>query len=136
LRSEEILKLKWSSVDFPAGEIHVPPEAIKKSAGGMREKYVAMLPAFLRAVPRDLRGKVIPVSRTTFHYHATRLAQKLGYQKWPHNCLRHSFASYHLAMWENASTTAHQLGHTSTKMVFENYARAVKKADAIRWWNL
>ena len=134
LRSEEILRMKWDCLDFRAKEIHVPADAIKKT-GGMRERYVAMLPVFVRLVPRNLKGRIIPVSRTTFHSYATRLAVKLGYEQWPHNALRHSFASYHLAQWEDAGKTAHQLGHTSTAMVFQNYARAVKKAEAEKWWN-
>lgn len=137
LRSEEILRMTWDQVDFETKEIHVPDFAIKKTRGGMRERYVAMLPAFLSFCPRGEKGaKIIPVSRTTFHYHATRLAGILGERAWPHNCLRHSFASYHLAMWEDAGKTAHQMGHTSTAMVHQNYARAVKKADAVKWWGI
>lgn len=137
LRSEEILRMTWDQVDFESGEIHVPDFAIKKTRGGMRERYVKMLPAFLKLCPRGENGaKIVPVSRTTFHYHATRLAGILGESSWPHNCLRHSFASYHLAMWEDAGKTAHQMGHTSTAMVHQNYARAVKKEEAEKWWGI
>ena len=135
LRSEEILRMNWESVDFDAGEIHVAPQVIKKTKG-LRERYVAMTPAFLRWIPRGQEGEIIPRQRSTFHWHSVRLANKLGYENWPRNCLRHSFASYHLAMWEDAGKTAHQLGHTSTAMVHQNYARAVKKAAAEEWWAL
>lgn len=138
IRSEEILKMTWRCLDFKSLEIHVPPLAIKKTRGGLRERYVTMLPAFIRHCPvvptERLDEKIIPVSRTTFHYHATRMAAVLGYEKWPKNCLRHSFASYHLAEWGDAGKTAHQLGHTSTAMVHQNYARAVKKNEAEAWW--
>lgn len=133
LRTEEIHRLNWDALDFDAKEIHVAPHVIKQTKG-VRERYVAMLPAFLRWIPRGMSGKIIGRQRSTFHWHAVRLAKKLGYESWPHNCLRHSFASYHLAEWEDAGKTAHQLGHTSTQMVHSNYARAVKKADAARWW--
>jgi integrase len=136
LRTAEILRMDWSCLNFEAKEIHVPPTAIKKTRGGMRERYVTMLPAFLACmIGPQPEGPIIPVAETTFHYHATRIAERvLSAKEWPHNCLRHSFASYHLAMWEDAGKTAHQMGHTSSQMVHQNYARAVRKADAVEWW--
>jgi len=56
-------------------------------------------------------------------------------EKWPPNCLRHSFGSYHLAMWENAAGTAHQMGN-SEAIVRKSYARAVRKKEAEAWWAL
>lgn len=138
IRTEEIARMDWGCVRFEESEIHVPRTAIKRTTGGMRERYVAMLPAFIRHCRTDGVGKILPVSKTTFHSHATALAAKvLGkLDGWPHNALRHSFASYHLAMWEDASKTSHQMGHTNANMVHQNYARAVRKADAVRWWAL
>jgi integrase len=137
LRTEEILRMEWDKKWFEEGEIHVPATAIKKTRGGMRERYVTMLPAFLDLCPSEREGRIIPVSRTVFHYHAQRIAEAvLGLPEWPHNALRHSFASYHLAMWEDAGKTAFQMGHTSSAMVHQNYARAVRKVDAVQWWNL
>jgi integrase len=39
---------------------------------------------------------------------------------WPHNCLRHSFASYHLAIREDAGATAYQMGHTNPGTLYRN----------------
>jgi len=60
----------------------------------------------------------------------------MGWEVWPQNALRHSFASYHLAHFQDAPKTAFQLGHTSPQMVFSNYAETVKKKDAAAWWSL
>jgi len=55
---------------------------------------------------------------------------------WPMDVLRHSFASYHLAMHTDIDGTALQLGHTSTKMLFQHYREAVKPTAAKEWWAL
>jgi integrase len=55
---------------------------------------------------------------------------------WPKNCLRHSFASYHLAMHESADKTALQMGHRSTTMLFEHYRELVTRSDAERFWGI
>ena len=39
-------------------------------------------------------------------------------------------------MWQDAGKTAYQLGHSSPQIVRKAYARAVRKADAERWWAL
>ena len=49
----------------------------------------------------------------------------------PNNCLRHSFASYHMATNKDASRTAAILCHTSPKMLYLHYkARATEAAGA------
>jgi integrase len=55
---------------------------------------------------------------------------------WPQDCLRHSFASYHLAMFESAEKTALQMGHNSTDMLFRHYRELVTKEQAEKFWAL
>ena len=133
LRSCEILRMDWADV---GKEIHIRREVIKKTRG-IKERYVARTDALNRHLARigEKSGKVIPVALTTFYYHTKRLAESLGFEDgWPHNALRDSFASYMLAECEDAGKVAHEMGHTSPAMVHRNYARAVKKADAVKWW--
>lgn len=135
LRTVEVMRMDWSCVNLEAGEIHVPRTASKKSKKGVRERYVAIVDA-LRRVIGDVppSGKIIPVAKTTFHDQVANLRKAIHRKRWPHDCLRHSYASYYLAEHESAEKTAHQLGHTSSKMVHKHYAAAVKKAEAAKWW--
>lgn len=138
LRTSEIIR---SKLEIDVDEIHIEDG----KTGG---RYVAVLPVFARFWPgefvrpdpiafaRFLPGEFIQPDYRTFRRHRSKLIKSLGWKEWPANCLRHSFASYHLAMWEDAGKTAYQLGHTSPQMVYKAYARAVKKADAVRWWSL
>src|SRR5262249_54285770 len=65
---------------------------------------------------------------------AAREAAKID--DWPHNALRHSFASYHLAQFNNAGSLALELGHTSSHLVFQHYRQLVKPKEAERYWKL
>jgi integrase len=64
-------------------------------------------------------------------------SERLGREfKWPRNAMRHSFASYHLAMHQSAEKTALQMGHHSTDMLFRHYRELVRKSDADLFWSL
>lgn len=134
LRTEEMLRMDWGAVDVAEGEIHVAP-GVQKDSGGWRERYVAFTEPLRRLLVVGT-GAVLPVNKTAFFKARRELAEKVGWAGWPKNCLRHSFASYHLAECGNAAQTAHQMGHTSSAMVYRTYARAVRKAQAARWWGI
>ena len=58
---------------------------------------------------------------------------KMGFEKWPHDCLLHSYCSYYLAAHENAAKTALQAGHTEL-ILFRHYRKLVKKEQAKKFW--
>jgi integrase len=64
-----------------------------------------------------------------------RIREKGG-ANWKPNCMRHSFGSYHLAMFDNAGKTALQMGHREIGTLFEYYRRAVRKEDAEKYWGI
>jgi integrase len=127
IRTEELFRMDWGDVDYAAGEIHVRP-GVQKDSGGWTQRYVTITPPLSRRA-FDLSGPLVPTYRRQFF----DLRRALGI---PANSLRHSFASYHLAMCGDAGKTAHQMGHTSPAMVYRVYAMAVKKAEAEKWWGL
>jgi len=59
-----------------------------------------------------------------------------GIAKWPDNGLRHSFASYHMAHFKNAASTALELGHHDSRITFAHYRELVKPKEAARYWNI
>lgn len=61
--------------------------------------------------------------------------KEMGFEKWPHDCLRHSFCSYYLAAHEDAAKTALQAGHTET-ILFKHYRKLVKKEQAEKFWKI
>jgi integrase len=62
--------------------------------------------------------------------------EKAGISDWPNNALRHGFASYHLAKFQDAAALALEMGHTDSDMLFAHYRQLVKPAEAKRYWNI
>jgi integrase len=82
---------------------------------------------------KNRRGSICPVNLRKL-LEADR--QRGGIMAWPSNGLRHSFASYHLAHFQDAARLALELGHTNAHLVFRHYRELVKPQDAKRWWNI
>ena len=82
-------------------------------------------------------GGKMPLANLNHRWHALIIEAKaaLGFEKWPHDCLRHSFCSYYLAAHENAAKTALQAGHTES-ILFKHYRKLVKKPEAQKFWNI
>jgi integrase len=137
LRPIEVQRLDWSAVDLASKEVHIAPHVIKRDAlrgRGMRERYVTMPDAALRLLPAKGKGKVIPVCHSALQRQVGLLAASLKLKDWPRDCLRHSAASYRLAETGDAQQVASWLGHTTTAMVYQAYARAVPRESAVEWW--
>ncbi len=55
-------------------------------------------------------------------------------RKWPHDCLRHTYASYHFAMFKDAGLTAKNLGHPNPTLLRKDYNNAATEAQAKQFW--
>lgn len=128
MRISEVWRCKPEHIE--AEEIFVP---IRKSTDPKpRPRFVPILPALRRHLPKkwsDLGEDFIKRDRTA-------LAHAMGWQEWPQNCLRHTAASMHRAMWQDSAKTAYFLGHSSPRMVEDRYARGVRQAEAKAFWAL
>jgi integrase len=145
IRPEEIARLAWEDIDLEEGLIDIDAKKSKTA----RQRYVKILPN-LCAWLRPLVGKGI-IQRDNFRRRYDEARSKAGFAvrgnqrslseeqlkgliPWPHDALRHSFASYHLASFEDAPALALQLGHESTSLIFSNYRYRVKQKDAQRYF--
>lgn len=131
LRRAELERLDWSELDFESGLITV--QAVK--AKSARRRFVKIRPnlASWLTTYAAHRGAVTPCNCRKM-LEATRTAA--GLKQWPSNALRHSFASYHLAHFNDAAALALELGHTDAGLVFQHYRQIVKPKDAEKYWNL
>ena len=133
LRVSEIMRLDWSSVDLSRGLIEV---AARKSKTAQR-RLVTVSPnlrAWLEPLARGA-GPVAPQAGT-YRRQLARARRAAGIEPWPRNALRHSFASYHLALHRNAAETALQLGHSESRTLFAHYRELVKPDDAKAFWQI
>lgn len=55
---------------------------------------------------------------------------------WPHDCLRHSFATYAYEMTKDSAAVAAELGHGGTRNFFKHYRALVHPGDGARWFSI
>lgn len=134
LRPEsECWRLDWSSIDFEDRLIDVAADKTKTAQSRfvkMSDNLVAWLLPY-----RQLSGPVCPTG-DKYNYMLQRSREAARITSWPSDCLRHSFASYHYAHFQNAGATAQELGHTGLKTLFKHYRNRVKPQLAERYWNI
>ena len=131
LRSAEIERLAWHHVRFNEKLIEVPAASSKTAA----RRLVTMTPnLFTWLEPyRDHHGPIVPSN----HYRAmVEDRRRAGITTWPSNCLRHSFASYHLAHFKDAPSLSLELGHVRPQTVFAHYREVVRPAEAEKFWKI
>lgn len=132
IRPSEIRRLTWEEVDFEAATVEVKAEKSKT----LKRRFVDIEPIALEWLSpyRGSTGKVVPTGwRKKFD--ANRKESGFS-QKWKHDVLRHTYASYHAAKYQDKQKTAYQLGHTNLNMLEAHYWRAVKPDQVDEFWNL
>jgi integrase len=135
LRRAEIQRLDWSEIDFDSGHIEVTAE---KSKSKIANRFVTMQPNLREwLMPlRKLKGSVTPQETFVFRQLFDQAREAAGFDEWPDNALRHSFASYHVAHFKDAKALALEMGHIDSGMLFNHYRALVKPKEADRYWRI
>ena len=79
-----------------------------------------------------LGGDMPPINKPK---RLSRILQKAGLE-WKPDIMRHSYASYHLALHQSADKTALEMGHRDTNMLFRHYRELVTKEEAQAYWRI
>ena len=133
LRRSEIDRMTWEDIHFEKGFLEVKAKNSKSAA----RRLVEIRPC-LRAWLEPLRqphGKLMP-TEMIYRRRLNDASKAAGIMNWPNNALRHSFASYHLAAFQDASALALEMGHSTTRMIFQHYRALVTTAEALSYWNI
>ena len=131
LRRAELERFDWCEVDLQAKLIEITATNAKSA----RRRFVTIQPnlaEWLRPHAQS-SGAITPEDYRGLLDDARQAAQIV---QWPQNALRHSFASYHLAKFNNAAALALELGHTSAHLVFQHYRQLVRPSKAEQYWKL
>jgi hypothetical protein len=63
--------------------------------------------------------------------------ERANLNEWPGNTpLRHSFASYHAAEFQNAGTLAAEMDYRDPDVTYRHYRELVRPASAHKYWNI
>ena len=117
---QEIQRLDWGAIKFDLNEpkIRISKEVAKGSLEKARPRTILIeqvLFEWLKLVPEEQRqGKVIPPN---WRRKNTALRKKAGIAGLK-DILRHSFASFHLALYDDQNKPMAALGHDSNAMLF------------------
>lgn len=135
IRSNEIMRLDWSAIDLDEGILTIGPQIAKKR----RLRVLELMPncvAWLKTVkPRE--GRVAPGKYTV---RWAEFVKKAGFPDWGENrsnAMRHSFGSYHYAVYSDAAKTAAMLGHRANDQVlFDSYRSLARKKDGDAYFSI
>ncbi len=132
VRRSEVCALEWSEL---AGD-YIEITATK--AKTRRRRLINAndaLRAWLGAVERHSTNLTPSQRPDVYGERLSSLADRAGIVPWPHNALRHSFGTYHLAQFKNEGLTATLMGNTPN-IVVAHYRKPVIEEDAKAFWSI
>lgn len=132
IRPEECDRLTWVAVDLREGIVTIDAAASKVR----RRRIVHLQPAaaaWLKIARQE--GGELPLAHVTRRRYLRAARERLGWTAWPQDILRHTCASYLLALWQDAGRVASELGN-SAGILLRHYRELVRRVDAERFWAL
>lgn len=136
LRRTELERLHGEELDLQERTI-----IIKGAKTKTRQRRVIDIPdvamAWLLVAGADVRtrfqGCVVPSNLRDWW---PEFRESCGVKRWPHNAMRHTFASMHYAMHQNESELQAIMGHRSAEELHQHYRALKTKAEAAKFWAL
>jgi integrase len=129
IRPDELARIGWQAVDLDRAIVTVDAAASKVR----RRRLVPLEPIAVQLL-REHRGR-LPVSRATRRRYQSFACAVLGLDEWPQDILRHTAASYLLALHQDAGKVALRLGN-SPGILLRHYQELVPANDSRRFWGL
>lgn len=136
IRPHEVCRLTWNDVDLEGSAILLRPRHTK--TGGARHVTIRpVLDAILRCRAMSADFSVCPPNWRRKWRELRQLAGwngKVAY--WQPDCLRHTFASYHLKMFGNYNSLQLEMGHRDTNLLRTRYVNmeGLTRRDAELFW--
>lgn len=134
LRVNEILQLDWSDIRLSAGYITISAAKAKTA----QRRIVPILPNLAEWIAPHAKteGRVSPAFKNLSNLSRLISATcKAGGVPMKPNALRHSFASYRLAVVQSADQVALEMGNSPQKL-FTNYRQLVTAEDGVKWFTI
>lgn len=128
LRVAELARLDASA--FRDGKLHLDA-SITKTRDRRILDLLPNLTDWLTQYP-----PVGPLLQTNHRKRVEAIRDRAGLATWPNNALRHSFATYHLAAFQDAGKTAHYTRHESQVTLHKHYIDLATHADGIAYFAL
>ena len=131
-RAEETLRLTWADLERRRGFIEIVAGKSKTRS----RRLVAVSPnlaQWLSATPR-FSEKVWPHTKSAYSHTLAAAAKRAGV-RWRVNGLRHSYASYKVALTKDVAAVALESGN-SPNVIFQFYRELATPAEAAEWFGI
>lgn len=135
IRPHEVERLQVKHIHFEDKVITVP--ATHAKTGGARQ--VTMHPVLIHWLRKTMtlhypEAMIVPASWTQ---RWAQLRKAAGFEVWPPDVLRHSFASYHLKYFRDTQALQLEMGHSTPELLRTRYLAMedVTRSAAELFWN-
>ena len=127
IRPEEIMRLDWSAIDLHTATARVDGKTRRRRIVNLEPRAAALLAGC------PLRSGPVSPSLSTLRRFKRRACAALGLSRWPQDLLRHTAASYLLALHGDAGKVATMLGNSSS-VLLTHYHEPVMPGDCQIFW--
>ena len=134
LRTAELQRLEWEHIRFDENEPFVTVFSSNAKSRSLRNVELKKVALEWLSLCDAGEGIIFDKVQQTYNEHRTKIHEKAGVEK-RDNGLRHSFGSYHYAMYGDEIRTATQMGHNpNDHSLFSNYSALVSEAADAAFW--
>lgn len=128
IRPEELGRLDWKDINFETKKAWVDGKT-------RRRRYVPLEPIALNLLQiHPLKSGPVAPSNSTLDRWRIKAVKILGFDEWPQDLLRHTAASYLIALYGDAGKVALTLGN-SVKILMGHYSNPPTEAESIQFWS-
>jgi integrase len=129
VRVDEVRRLRWAKIKI---NDEIPVVVLDETKANRRR--VNVIPKNAVEWLKQLQE----IGRVTADNHEGRMRwmRRAAKSKYHQNSARISFASYHVAMYEDPAKTSLLLGHQNPALLWNTYRALVSKSDAQRYWDI
>ena len=123
IRPTEVSRLQDGDINWEEGHVIIRPRASKTGGGrAVPLRGVRGIRKRERFIPRNWKRK----------WQALRRAA--GFRHWVPDVCRHTFATYHAAMFRNLPELQLEMGHRDTSLLRSRYMVPARRKDAASFW--
>ncbi len=132
--TDELFKLQWNHVFADGGQrIHIPAEVSKTG----RKRYVKIEPTLQAWLGYIEPPHVGPVTPQRNHAKRRRAIERAaGIVPWPHDGMRHSYASYWMTIHRNEDQCRDNMGHRTKEQLVTHYRQHTTEEEAQAFWGI
>lgn len=133
LRTSEIQGITWDCINFESKRIRIVPAVAKKR----RQRFITMTDNLIEwLISYRQKSGPVAIPLMTYRRGVAKVISTSGV-KWVHNGMRHTFASCHLAKFQDMKRLVIEMGHADkADVLYGHYLDLVTPEDADRYWNI